>query len=395
LAADHEVLCAPGNPGIAEVAELCSVQASDAEGLQGLAAQLGVDLVVVGPEAPLVDGLADRLRKAGIAVFGPGRDGAQLEGSKRFAKEFFERHGIPTGGFRSCSTVDEARQAVAELGGQVVVKADGLAAGKGVVVCSSADQAIAAADDMLSNRRFGDASKELVIEERLFGRELSVMAITDGRRYHLLATAEDHKAVFDGDQGPNTGGMGAVSPAPWATDDLLATIREQVFERTLAGLSHDGIDFRGVLYAGLMVTDAGPKMLEYNVRFGDPETQAVLPRFEGDFGALLMAAASGVLPEAPLEWSKQTTACVVMASSGYPENAETGKLITGLDRAGDRIVFQAGTRRQAEGIVTSGGRVLAVVGQGADVEAARRSAYAGIEAISFEGAHFRRDIGAR
>jgi phosphoribosylamine--glycine ligase len=395
LAMDHEVLCSPGNPGIAEVAQLCDVAVSDLDGLQALASERGVDLVVVGPEAPLVAGLADRLRGAGIPVFGPGQKGAQLEGSKRFAKDFFRRHDIPSGDFRACTTVEEARVAIDELGGKVVVKADGLAAGKGVVVCDDGEQALAAARDMLENRRFGDASRELVIEERLFGRELSVMAITDGRRFHMLATAEDHKAVFDGDQGPNTGGMGAVSPAPWATDELLETVAETVFERTLAGLASDGIEFRGVLYAGLMVTDAGPKMLEYNVRFGDPETQAVLPRLRGDFGAVLMAAARGELSETPLEWSDETTACVVMASRGYPQQAETGKVITGLDAAGECTVFHAGTRRAGEAIVTSGGRVLAVVGRGADVDGARDVAYAGARAISFEGAHYRTDIGKR
>jgi len=392
---NHRVLCAPGNAGIAEDYETAAIAMSDLDALVALAVEHECDLVVIGPEAPLVAGLADRLRERGIAVFGPGHDGARLEGSKKFCKEFFVRHGIPTGTYRACTTMDEARAAVDAIGDAVVVKADGLAAGKGVVVCSSREQALEAAREMLEDGRFGAASKELVIEERLIGRELSMMAITDGKRYRILATAEDHKAVFDGDRGPNTGGMGAVSPASWVSDELLAQIRTQVFDRTVAGLAADGIDFRGVLYAGLMITDAGPKMLEYNVRFGDPETQAVLPRLRGDFGALLYAAASGQLPDEDLDWDPRTTVGVVLASAGYPESADSGKPIRGLADATNALVFHAGTARRGDEIVTAGGRVLAVVGLGDDLAQARERAYAAVGRISFEGVHYRRDIGGR
>jgi len=392
---NHHVLCAPGNAGIASEHETAPVAASDVDGLVALALERGCELVVIGPEAPLVAGLADRLREREIAVFGPGASGARLEGSKKFCKEFFVRHGIPTGDYRACTTMAEARAAVEALGDGVVVKADGLAAGKGVVVCSRRDEALEAAREMLEEGRFGDASRELVIEERLIGRELSVMAITDGKNYRLLATAEDHKAVFDGDEGPNTGGMGAVSPASWATEELLARVRAEVFEPTLAGLAADGIDFRGVLYAGLMITEAGPKMLEYNVRFGDPETEAVLPRLRGDFGALLYAAACGQLPAADLEWDPRTTVGVILASAGYPGSVEGGKSIRGLSDVKDALVFHAGTEQRGDEVVTAGGRVLAVVGIGDDLGQARERAYAAVAQISFDGAHYRRDIGGR
>ncbi len=389
----HEVVCTPGNGGIAANFDVGGVAIDDHEAIIEMASS-SYDLVVIGPEVPLVAGLADRLRERGVAVFGPGADGARLEGSKRFCKEFFQRHGIPTGGYRSCSTMDEAKAAIAELGAQVVIKADGLAAGKGVVVCDGANEALDAAQTMLEGRKFGDASSSILVEERLFGRELSLMAITDGTRYQVLAIAEDHKAVFDDDKGPNTGGMGAVSPASWVSDELVQGMCSQVFEPTISGLRSDGVDFRGVLYAGLMITDEGPKMLEYNVRFGDPETQAVLPRLQGDFGALLHSAAIGALSDDELSWDPRTAVAVIMASPGYPESAKTGTTIIGLDEC-DALVFHAGTRASGETLVTSGGRVLAVVALDETTEAARARVYPELEKIRFDGAHYRRDIGAR
>lgn len=399
----HTVLCAPGNPGIAAQATCLDIAASDIAGIEEAARARAVDLVVVGPEAPLVAGLADRLRAAGVPVFGPGADGARLEGSKVFCKEFFQRHGIPTARFFACSTVAEADAAIADLGGRVVVKADGLAAGKGVVVCADAAEARAAARDMLEGGRFGAAGTRVVVEQRLEGRELSIMAVTDGKRYQVLAQAEDHKALLDGDRGPNTGGMGTVSPPAWDAPGeqdgaLLARIEREVLVPTLHGLAAEGIDYRGVLYAGVMIDAQGrPWTLEYNCRFGDPETQPVLARFQGDLAAWLAGAAAGALPDVSMAWDARTAVCVVLASAGYPDRPETGKPITGLtgDPGADVMVFHAGTALIDDQLVTAGGRVLGVTALGADVTAARARAYEAIRRISFEGMQMRRDIGVR
>ncbi|WP_428261980.1 phosphoribosylamine--glycine ligase [Haliangium sp.] len=408
----HELLCAPGNPGIAEVAQCVDVATGDLDGLSELARREAVELCVVGPEAPLVAGLADRLRADGVAVFGPGAAGARLEGSKIFCKQFMARHGIPTARFFACATMTEAKRAVAALTGPgsagVVVKADGLAAGKGVVVCDSDDEALLAARAMLEGGRFGAAGAEVVIEQRLRGRELSVMAFTDGVRCELLAQAEDHKALGDGDRGPNTGGMGTVSPPGWLsapagqTPALIDRVAREVLAPTLRGLAADGIDYRGLLYAGLMIDDDGkPWLLEYNCRFGDPETQPVLARFQGDLAEWLAGAARGALPEGPARWDPRPAVCVVLASAGYPETPRTGVPITGLPLAHDPaaadqlIVFHAGTARRDGHLVTSGGRVLGVTALGHDLADARARAYRAAGEISFEGMQYRRDIGAR
>jgi phosphoribosylamine--glycine ligase len=396
--AGHELVAAPGNPGIARDARCLSIPATDGDSLQAAAADEQVDLVVIGPEAPLVAGLADRLRAANIPVFGPSSTAAQLEGSKSFCKQFFARHGIRTSEFEVADSVAEADAAIDRLGADVVVKADGLAAGKGVVVCSSVDQAKAAARDMLEGKAFGAAGDRIVVERKVIGQELSVMAITDGNRYEVLAQAEDHKAIFDGDEGPNTGGMGTVSPAPWATDELIDRIRREVFDRTIAGLAADELDYRGVLYAGLMIdADGVPWMLEYNCRFGDPETQPVMCRWSGDPGAWLAGAANGALPDGSIEWDPRTAVCVVMASQGYPEQPVKGDPISGLDQveADDLVVFHAGTRREADQLVTSGGRVLGVTALAEGVDSARRRAYEAVRMIQFRGAQYRTDIGAR
>jgi phosphoribosylamine--glycine ligase len=291
--------------------------------------------------------------------------------------------------------MEEGERALADLGGRVVVKADGLAAGKGVIVCSTVDEARAALVEMLVDKRFGSASDAVLVEERLEGREVSVMAITDGKQYRLLETAEDHKAIYDGDRGPNTGGMGAVSPAPWVTSELLDRVREEIFDRTMAGLAADGIDYRGVLYAGLMVGDDGvPMMLEYNCRFGDPETQAVLPRLESDLGAVLLAAACGELGDVELSWDSRVSVCVVAAAQGYPGTAKTGDAIVGLDDIEEQV-FHAGTRRDGDVLVTSGGRVLSVMALADSVERGRKAAYAAIEKIRAPELQFRSDIGKR
>jgi phosphoribosylamine--glycine ligase len=393
----HEVIAAPGNPGIEQVARCFAIGVGELERLVALAAAERVDLVVVGPEAPLVAGLADRLRARGIATFGPGADGARLEGSKAFSKEFFARHGIPTAGFRVARSLTEADTAIDELGGACVVKADGLAAGKGVVVANDATEARAAARAMLEDRRFGDAGAVLVIEERLAGREVSVLALTDGKRIEVLPAIEDHKTIFDDDRGPNTGGMGTVSPA-WTSEQVVARIARELLEPTVRGLAAEGIDYRGVLYAGVMVDPSGvPWLLEYNCRFGDPETQPVMARAIGDLGAVLDGAARGELPHGRLAWDPRVAVCVVVAAAGYPDQVRTGDPIGGLDRTHDDvIVFHAGTGRDAEGrLVTTGGRVLGVTSLGISVEQARERAYAAVDAIALPGKQVRRDIGAR
>ncbi|MCE9578261.1 MAG: phosphoribosylamine--glycine ligase [Deltaproteobacteria bacterium] len=393
----HEVVAAPGNPGIAALARCVPIAVGDQEGLRQLAIEEEVALVVVGPEAPLCAGLADRLRASGLPTFGPGADGARLEGSKVFSKQFFARHGIPTAEFAVCATEDQAAAAVARLGGDVVVKADGLAAGKGVVVCSDPAEALAAAKDMLLARRFGDAGLRVIIERKIPGREVSVLAITDGHRLCVLPTAEDHKTIFDGDRGPNTGGMGTVSPA-WASPEILAAIEREILVPTVAGLRAEGIDYRGVLYAGVMVDAAGkPWLLEYNCRFGDPETQPIMARWQSDLGEVLAGAAAGALPATAPVWDPRTAVCVVVAAAGYPEAPRTGDAITGLDGldADDRVVFHAGTAREGARLVVAGGRVLGVTALGADVHAARARAYAAVDAIGLAGAQVRRDIGLR
>jgi phosphoribosylamine---glycine ligase len=396
----HELLAAPGNPGIARLAECLPVKADDVEGQARVAAERGAELAVAGPEAPLVAGVADALAGRGIPCFGPRRDGARLEGSKAWCKAFFARHGIATAGFRVCGAMAEVDAALAELGGDVVVKADGLAAGKGVVVCSGAAEARAAAAGMIEAGRFGDAGRRVVIERRLAGREASAMAISDGKSFVVLPAGEDHKTIFDGDRGPNTGGMGVVSPTPVVGDALLERVRAEVFAPTVRGLAAEGIDYRGVLYAGLMVApDGTPTVLEYNCRFGDPEIEAVVRRWSDDPARWMLGAATGRLPAGEPAFSPRTALCVIMSAAGYPDAPRPGDPIEGLDDAEavpEVVVFHAGTRLDAAGrLVTAGGRVLAVTALGDDLAAARARAYQAVDRIRWDGAHARRDIGAR
>ncbi len=392
----HDVIAAPGNPGIAQVARCVSIGVGDLAGLVALAQAEQVDLVVVGPEAPLVAGLADRLRAAGVPTFGPGADGARLEGSKVFSKQFFARHGIPTAPFAVVATVAEADAAIDQVGDHVVVKADGLAAGKGVVVAQTRAEAKAAAREMLQARRFGDAGATVIVEERIVGREVSVLALTDGKRLEVLPAVEDHKTIFDGDRGPNTGGMGTASPA-WTNADVLERITHEILQPTVRGLHADGIDYRGVLFAGVMVDAAGaPYLLEYNCRFGDPEIQPIAARMVGDLGAVLAGAARGELPLGKLGWDARVAVCVVIAAAGYPATPRIGDPIGGLDHISDDvIVFHAGTAMKDGRLVTAGGRVLGVTALGVSVQQARERAYAVVDAIELDGKQYRRDIGAR
>lgn len=395
----HEIVCAPGNPGIESLARCVNVKVDELDRIVQTATAEKVDLVVVGPEAPLVAGLADKLRAANVPVFGPSAEGAQLEGSKAFSKEFFARHRIPTAPFTVVTDVAAAEAAIEQIGGpagRVVVKADGLAAGKGVVVASDAAEARAAAREMLESKRFGEAGARVVIERFITGREVSVLALTDGVRLEVLPATEDHKTIFDGDTGPNTGGMGTVSPS-WASDTLVARIRSEILEPTVAGLVKDGISYRGVLYAGVMVDDAGtPWLLEYNCRFGDPETQPIMARMKGDLGAVLLGAAKGDMPVGALAWDARVAVCVVVAAAGYPGTPRGGDPIRGLDTVGDDVVvFHAGTARKDGHIVSAGGRVLGVTALGISVDQARSKAYDAVDRIELAGKQVRRDIGAR
>jgi phosphoribosylamine--glycine ligase len=388
--------CAPGNAGIADVAECVPVAADDLDGIVALARDKQIDFVVVGPEGPLVAGLADRLAAAGIKTFGPSAAAARLEGSKGFMKDFCARHGVPTAGYRRFKDRDAAAADVREKGAPIVVKADGLAAGKGVVVAASVDEALAAIDEALLGNRFGAAGSELVIEEFLDGAEASYFVLCDGVRALPLAAAQDHKRVGDGDTGPNTGGMGAYSPTPLVDAAMEKRILAEIVEPTLRGMAAEGAPFKGVLFVGLMIGTAGPKLIEFNVRFGDPECQTLMVRLKSDLLPALIAAADGALDTVAMRWHDDTAMCVVMAADGYPETPSKGTEIRGLDDAAKvpgALVFHAGTKREGARILANGGRVLGIVGRGADAKAAKKIAYDAVDKIDWPGGFCRRDIG--
>jgi phosphoribosylamine--glycine ligase len=382
--------CAPGNAGIAEQVTLADVPVDDLDGLVALAAQ--ADLVVVGPEAPLVAGLSDRLAEAGIRCFGPSRAAAQLEGSKAFCKEVMVAAGVPTAAYQVVSDVEAGLRAIDRY--PTVIKADGLAAGKGVIIAAAEAEARAALEQLLVERRFG--TEQVVVEEHLAGEELSLLALCDGRSALPLASAQDFKRIGDGDRGPNTGGMGSYSPVPSVGAERAGEICAQVHQPVLDELSRRGMPFHGVLYAGLMMTADGPKVLEFNVRFGDPETQAILPRLRSDLLGLMEACTQdgGLTGVGPPEWSPDSAVTVVLASAGYPESSSSGDVIAGLDGVPDGVfVTHAGTARDGAGdLVTAGGRVLSVTGLGRDLTAARDAAYAAADMIEFDGKQLRRDI---
>jgi phosphoribosylamine--glycine ligase len=393
-----EVLAAPGNAGIAQVARCVNIHAESVEEQLELAVREKVGLVVVGPEVPLVAGLADRLRERCIPVFGPSAAAARLEGSKVFSKELMRRHGIPTAAFSSHQDLASALMAVERLEGRCVVKADGLAAGKGVIVCTSLEQARTAVRQMLEDKAFGQAGGTVVVEELLQGEEASVLAITDGVRVLPLVAAQDHKAAYDGDTGPNTGGMGAYAPAPVVTPELMERVRREVLEVTVQAMAREGHPFCGLLYAGLMIDRGEPKVLEFNVRFGDPECQPLLALMKDDIVPLLLGAAQGKLDRNSIEFHQGATLCVVLAAGGYPGPYSKGQEIHGLVEASKvdgAQVFHAGTKLEGSRVVAAGGRVLGVVGRGNTHEEAARIAYAAAEKIHWEGMRLRRDIGHR
>jgi phosphoribosylamine--glycine ligase len=396
-----EVLVAPGNAGTAREAKCrnVDVQASDLDGLLALAKQEGVALTVVGPEGPLVAGVVDRFREAGLRIFGPTAAAAQLEGSKAYAKDFLARHRIPTGYFAVFDDADLAIEHVHDVGAPIVIKADGLAAGKGVIVAMTVDEAEDAIRDMLSDNVFGDAGSRVVIEEFLDGEEASFIVIADGNAALPMATSQDHKRVFDGDIGPNTGGMGAYSPAPVVTPDVHARVMRDIIEPTVRGMLADGIPFSGFLYAGLMIdADGAAKVIEFNVRFGDPETQPIMLRLQSDLLDLLEAAVDGRVQDIDAHWDPRPSLGVVMAAANYPDKPQTGDAIHGLDAPqpiGTKV-FHAGTRLDADSnVITSSGRVLCVCALGDTVADAHREAYSAVAKISWDGEYHRRDIGWR
>ncbi|MGH9407487.1 MAG: phosphoribosylamine--glycine ligase [Terriglobia bacterium] len=393
-----EIYCAPGNAGIGQEAECLAADLSNPEAVLDLALHLEAGLTVAGPEAPLAAGVADEFAKRGLAIVGPVRHAARLESSKIFAKQFMRRHGVPTARFATAATFDEAIAALSEFRVPVVVKADGLAAGKGVVVAQTREEAERALDDFMRRGTLGGAGERVVIEEALAGDELSFIVLTDGRRVLPFPPSQDHKALLDNDQGPNTGGMGAYSDDAVLGDALRSVIMERIVIPTFTGLSADGIAYRGFLYFGLMLTADGPFLLEYNVRLGDPEAQPLLMRLRSDLATLLLASSNGSLGAIDPHWSPNPAVCVVLASKGYPGQPETGKPITGYDAAetlGGVKVFHAGTAFRDNRLLTNGGRVLAVTASGEDLESAVQRAYAAAGKIHFEGMQYRRDIGAK
>ena len=395
-----KIHCAPGNPGIAELARIHGTDPCDAEAVLALCEDNGIKFAVIGPEAPLAAGLSDELRGAGIKVFGPGAKGAMLEGSKVFSKGFMARHGIPTAPFDICHTGDGCAAALAKRKPPFVIKADGLAAGKGVFLPGDSGEAMEICRGLLSGETLGESGRTLVIEDYLPGYELTVLAVTDGKSFRFLPPSRDHKRAYDGDKGPNTGGMGAYSPVR-LPGGILPRVADEVMKPALSGLASEGIEYRGVIYLGLMLTETGGgteiSAVEYNVRFGDPETQAVLPLLREDFGRLALSAAEGALGGGSDVEYGGNAFCVVMASGGYPGKFRRGMVISGLEgenAPAGTFVYHSGTAEDGEGrIVTNGGRVLSVVGTGGDFAAARENAYARVAEITFEDMHYRRDIG--
>ncbi|KUG03673.1 phosphoribosylamine--glycine ligase [hydrocarbon metagenome] len=393
-----EVLyAAPGNPGMAELCECIDIEAHDVEKLLQFALAENIDLTIVGPEAPLMAGIVDRFCENGLTIFGPTADAARLEGSKVFTKNLFKKYGIPTAKYDIFSDIELAREHIktyTDLGKPVVIKADGLAAGKGVVVAADYQEASQAIDSIMRDKEFGAAGDKVVIEECLFGQEVSFFAISDGKNFVPLVSAQDHKQVFDNDEGPNTGGMGAYCNPPIYTPELHQVVLDTIIAPVIEAMAAEGTPYQGVLYAGLMITEEGPKVLEFNARFGDPETQAVMPLIKSDILPLLEAAAQGRLENYQVEIETGTCICVVLASGGYPGSYEKGKKIQGIDQVDqDTLIFHAGTVKKDDGFYTSGGRVLAVVNRGENIKKAINKVYQEVHKIHFDNMHYRTDIG--
>lgn len=393
-----EIYCAPGNAGISKFANCVDISVEDIKGLADFALNKKIDLTVVGPEAPLTLGIVDEFENRGLKIFGPSKKAAQLEGSKIFSKELMKKYGIPTAKYRVFDNPKEAKDFINEIGTPVVIKADGLAAGKGVIIAQTEEEAEAGVRRIMQDREFGSAGDRIVVEECLGGREVSILAFTDGETVIPMVSSQDHKRVYDNDKGPNTGGMGAFAPSPFYTPELAQVIERDVLQKTVEAMKKEGCLYKGVLYAGLMLTSEGAKVLEYNCRFGDPETQVVLPLLETDLIHIMEAVIEDRLDEIEIKWQDKKAVCVVMASGGYPMGYDKGFEIKGLEVAEklDGIyIFHAGTAMKNGRTVTSGGRVLGVTALGDELKSAAEKAYTGVEKICFEGAHYRKDIGSR
>lgn len=394
----EQLYCAPGNAGIAELAECVPVKADDIQGLLDFAKEKQIDLAVIGPEIPLVAGVVDQFEAAGIKVFGPSKKAAQLEGSKAFAKKIMKKYKVPTAAYETFTDLQKAKEHIFMSKFPVVIKADGLAAGKGVTVATSLVEATKALEDAMQNKVFGDSGATVVIEECLQGEEASILAFVDGKNFKTMVSSQDHKRIYDGDKGPNTGGMGTYSPAPIINNTMLAEIENKVIKPTIDGMAKEGADYKGVLYAGLMITKEGPKVIEYNCRFGDPETQVVLPQLDSDLVDALLACVDGTVDQLQLSWKQGAAVCVVLASEGYPGKYDKGMEIQGLDMLRDKedtVVFHAGTVLDNGVVKTSGGRVLGVTALGGDIKKAIKKAYDSVKKVQFEGMYYRKDIGKK
>jgi phosphoribosylamine--glycine ligase len=393
-----EIFCAPGNPGIEKQANLVDINSNDIYSLLDFAKKNRIDLTVVGPEMPLISGIVDLFEKEGLKIFGPSQKAAQLEGSKAFSKDLMEKYRIPTANYRVFTSSEKARESLKSQKFPVVIKADGLAAGKGVTICESIESSFRAINEIMEKKVFGDAGSSIVIEDFLEGEEVSVLAFTDGENILSLEPAQDHKAIFDEDKGPNTGGMGAFSPAPIFTEALKNETMEKVFKPIVKAMEQEGIIYRGILYAGLIYTPNGLKVLEFNVRFGDPETQPILMRMESDIVPLFFDTMAGRLKNKKIKWKNEPAVCVVMASEGYPANYPKGEEISGLESladSGETVVFHAGTKKVNNKLLTSGGRVLGVSSIGDSMENAIKNTYEAVSKISWKSSYFRTDIGRK
>ncbi len=393
-----KIYAAPGNGGISEIAELVDIKADNIEGLSGLAKRENIDLTVVGPEAPLAAGIVDEFNRKGLRIFGPTKKAAELEASKVFTKNICLKYGICTAASEVFEDASKAKDYVNKQDKPQVIKADGLAAGKGVIVAETKEEARNAIDDIMVNKRFGEAGSKVCIEERLYGEEVSILVFSDGRNIYPLETSQDHKPAFDDDKGPNTGGMGAYSPTSLINEKMYQDVVVDIIRPTVEAMANEGRPYKGILYAGLIVAEGIPHLLEYNVRFGDPETQAILPRMKTDLVEVIEATIDGTLNKIQIEWNKCACVCVVAASGGYPGSYEKGKEISGLDKVkgmGDVMVFHAGTKKENGKILTAGGRVLGVTALGGDIKQAIDKSYEAMDKITFEGMHYRTDIGRK
>lgn len=388
-----KIYCAPGNAGISNVAQCIDIQDSDIENLLNFAKENQIDLTIVGPEIPLVAGIVDKFEKEGLKIFGPNKKCAQLEGSKSFSKDFMIRHNLPTAKYKEYTDLDEAISEIDSFGYPVVIKADGLAAGKGVVISENREDAITTLKEMMSDKKFGNAGDKIVVEEFLTGIETSILAFVDNDTIVPMVSSKDHKKVFEGETGLNTGGMGTFSPSEIYTEKLAKEVQEKILDKTLEGFKKDNLNYKGILFVGLMITEDGPKILEYNVRFGDPETQSVLFRLDTDLNKIISEILNNNLKNIEINYSKEESICVMLTSGGYPENYEKGKVISGLENLdSDIVVFHSGTKFDNENIVTNGGRVIGITAKSKTVKEAAQKVYENIKKINFEKMHYRKDI---